>query len=386
MIRKPRLFTPGPTPLFPAAQQALAAADLHHRSPEFHRIFRNVLEDLKYFYGTENQVILFTSSGTGAMEAAISNLFSSGERVLVATSGKFGERWVELAKAFGLELECVAAPYGRAVPAAAVGEKLRGGEFRGVFIQATESSTGVRQDVRGIAKAVRAARGEPLMVVDAVTGLGTTELDVDEWGLDVVIGGSQKAFMIPPGLAFASVSERAWHRMETARLPRYYFDFRKERKAAQNGEAAFTPATALVLALAEVLRYVRDLGRQRLIANAHLLAEATRAAVRALGLKLFATDSPSDAITAVCAPEGLDSGAILQQMQSRFGLALANGQGNLKGRILRIAHLGYFDLSETLGLLASLEIALQTLEVPVTLGAGVRAAQEVYLRVPEEPA
>ena len=384
MIRKPRLFTPGPTPLFPAAQQALAAADLHHRSPEFHRIFRNVLEDLKYFYGTENQVILFTSSGTGAMEAAISNLFSPGERVLVATSGKFGERWVELAKAFGLELECVAAPYGRAVPAAAVGEKLRGGEFRGVFIQATESSTGVRQDVRGIAEAVRSARGEPLMVVDAVTGLGTTELDVDEWGLDVVIGGSQKAFMIPPGLAFASVSERAWQRMETARLPRYYFDFRKERKAAQKGEAAFTPATALVLALAEVLRYVRDLGRQRLIANAHLLAEATRAAVDALDLKLFATDSPSDAITAVCAPEGLDSGALLKQMQSRFGLALANGQGNLKGRIFRIAHLGYFDLSETLGLLASLEIALQTLHVPVALGAGVRAAQEVYLRAPEE--
>ena len=384
MIRKPRLFTPGPTPLLPEARQALAAADLHHRSAEFRRIFRNVLEDLEYFYGTENQVILFTSSGTGAMEAAISNLFSAGERVLVATSGKFGERWVELANAFGLEVECVAAPYGQAVPAAAVAEKMRAGEFRGVFIQATESSTGVRQDVRGIAEAARAARGEPLMVVDAVAGLGTTALEVDEWGLDVVISGSQKALMIPPGLAFASVSERAWRRMETARLPRYYFDFRKERSAAQNGEAAFTPATALVLGLAEVLRYVRELGRERLIANAHLLAEATRAAVRALGLKLFAPDSPSDAITAVCAPEGLDSGAILQQVRSQFGLALANGQSSLKGRIFRIAHLGYVDLSETLGLLASLEIALQTLHVPVSLGAGVRAAQEIYLRETEK--
>ena len=384
MIRKPRLFTPGPTPLLPEARQALAAADLHHRSAEFRRIFRNVLEDLKYFYGTENQVILFTSSGTGAMEAAISNLFSTGERVLVATSGKFGERWVELANAFGLEVECVAAPYGQAVPAVAVAEKIRAGEFRGVFIQATESSTGVRQDVRGIAEAAHAARGDPLMVVDAVTGLGTTALEVDEWGLDVVIGGSQKALMIPPGLAFASVSERAWRRMETARLPRYYFDFRKEHNAAQNGEAAFTPATALVLGLAEVLRYVRELGRERLIANAHLLAEATRAAVRALGLKLFAPDSPSDAITAVCAPEGLDSGAILQQVRSQFGLALANGQSSLKGRIFRIAHLGYVDLSETLGLLASLEIALQTLHVPVSLGAGVRAAQEIYLRGAEK--
>ena len=386
MIRKPRLFTPGPTPLLPAARQALAAADLHHRSAEFRRIFRNVLEDLKYFYGTENEVILFTSSGTGAMEAAISNLFSPGERVLVVTSGKFGERWVELANAFGLESECVAAPYGQAVPAEAVAEKLRAGEFRGVFTQATESSTGVRQDVRGIAEAAGSARGEPLIVVDAVTGLGTTPLDVDNWGLDVVIGGSQKALMIPPGLAFASVSQRAWQRMETALLPRYYFDFRKERKAAHDGEAAFTPATTLVLALAEVLRYVRELGRQRLIANAHLLAEATRAAVRALDLKLFATDSPSDAITAVCAPEGLDSAAILQQMRSRFGLALANGQGPLKGRIFRIAHLGYFDLPETLGLLASLEIALQTLHVPVSLGVGVGAAQEVYLRAPEETA
>ena len=386
MIRKPRLFTPGPTPLLPAARQALAAADLHHRSAEFRRIFRNVLEDLKYFYGTENEVILFTSSGTGAMEAAISNLFSPGERVLVVTSGKFGERWVELANAFGLESECVAAPYGQAVPAEAVAEKLRAGEFRGVFTQATESSTGVRQDVRGIAEAAGSARGEPLIVVDAVTGLGTTPLDVDNWGLDVVIGGSQKALMIPPGLAFASVSQRTWQRMETALLPRYYFDFRKERKAAHDGEAAFTPATTLVLALAEVLRYVRELGRQRLIANAHLLAEATRAAVRALDLKLFATDSPSDAITAVCAPEGLDSAAILQQMRSRFGLALANGQGPLKGRIFRIAHLGYFDLPETLGLLASLEIALQTLHVPVSLGVGVGAAQEVYLRAPEETA
>ena len=220
MIRKPRLFTPGPTPLLPEVQQALAGADVYHRSPEFRRIFRNVLEDLKYFYGTANEVILFTSSGTGAMEAAISNLFSGGDRVLIVTSGKFGERWVELANAFGLEVECAVAPYGQAVPAAAVAEKLRAGEFRGIFTQATESSTGVRQDVRGIAEAARAAQGEPLVVVDAITGLGTTELDVDGWGLDVVIGGSQKALMIPPGLAFASLSERAWQRMQMARLPR----------------------------------------------------------------------------------------------------------------------------------------------------------------------
>ena len=391
MIRKPRLLTPGPTPLLPAAQRALAAAEVHHRSDEFRRVFTAVLADLKYFYGTANDVMLFTSSGTGAMEAAISNLFSAGERVLVATSGKFGERWVELARAFGLEVECVAAPYGRAVPAGAVAEKLRAGrgEIRGVFVQATESSTGVRQDVRGIAEAVRDASDgapderQPLFVVDAITGLGTSHLDVDGWGLDIVIGGSQKALMIPPGLAFASVSERAWQRRESARLPRYYFDLRRERQSAKKGEASWTPSTALVLGLGEALRYVRELGRERLIANAHLLAEATRAGVAAMGLKLFAPDSPCDALTAVCAPPGLDSGAILKQMRSRFGTALANGQGDLRGRIFRMAHLGYFDFPETVGVLASLELVLDALKVPVKLGEAARAAQQVYLRLQE---
>jgi aspartate aminotransferase-like enzyme len=290
---------------------------------------------------------------------------------------------VDLAKAYGLAPECASAPYGQAVPAAAVAEKLRSGEFRGVFLQATESSTGARQDVRGIAEAARAAAGQPLVIVDAITGLGTSHLDVDGWGLDIVIGGSQKALMIPPGLAFSSVSQRAWQRMETARTPHYYFDFRREREAAKQGEAAFTPATALVLALSEALRYIRELGRERLIANAHLLAEATRAGVTAMGLMLFAPDAPCDALTAVCAPEGLDSGAIIRQVRSRFGLALANGQGNMKGRLFRIAHLGYFDFAETLGLLGALELALEELKAPVTLGAGVRAAQQVYLRSAE---
>jgi aspartate aminotransferase-like enzyme len=380
MIRKQRLFTPGPTPLLPAAQRAMAGADLHHRTDEFRRIFRGVLDDLKYFYGTANEVILFSSSGTGAMEASISNCFSPGDRVLVASAGKFGERWVELAKAYGLECECVVAPYGQAVPPQALAERLGQGTFQGLFLQATESSTGVRHDVEAIAMAAHSSPSAPLLVVDAITGLGTTQLDVDGWRLDIVIGGSQKALMIPPGLAFASVSERAWQRMEAARLPRYYFDFRKERKAAKNGEAAYTPATALVIGLAEALRYVREMGRDKLIESARLLARATRAGVEALGLKLFAPESPCDALTAVCAPEGLDSGAIIKEVRSRFGSALANGQGSMKGRIFRIAHLGYFDLVETLGVLASLEIALRLLGVPVALGAGVRAAQEVYLQ------
>ncbi len=380
MIRKPRLLTPGPTPLLPAAQRALANAEVHHRTEEFRRVYAEVLEGLKYFYGTANDVILFTSSGTGAMEAAVSNLFSPGDRVLVATAGKFGERWVDLARAYGLEVECVSAPYGSAVPAADVAAKIGAGQIRGVFVQATESSTGARHDIEGIARAVRQAEGDPLLVVDAITGLGTSQLDVDGWGLDIVIGGSQKALMAPPGLAFASVSERAWGRMETARAPRYYFDFRRERKAARKGEAAFTPSTALVLGLAEVLRYVRELGRERLIANAHLLAEATRAGVAAMGLDLFSPGAPADALTAVRSPEGFDSGVIIKEMRARFGITLANGQGEMKGQLFRIAHLGYFDFPETVGMLAALELSLGALKAaPVKLGAAARAAQEVFL-------
>ena len=380
MLRKMRLFTPGPTPLLPAAQRAMAAADLHHRTDEFRRVFRSVLDDLKYFYGTANDVILFTSSGTGAMEASISNLFSPGDPVLVAACGKFGERWVELGRAYGLSVECVSAPYGQPVPPAAVAEKLASGRYQGVFLQATESSTGVRLDARAMAEAARAASGDTLVIVDAITGLGTTHLDIDGWGLDVVIGGSQKALMIPPGLAFAGISERAWQRMETARLPRYYFDFRKERKASKNGEAAYTPSTALVMGLAEALRYIREVGRENLIDNARLLAQATRAGVGALGLKLFAPDSPCDALTAVCAPDGLDSTAIIKEVRSRFGMSMANGQGSMKGKIFRIAHLGYFDFAEGLAILGALELALHALGVQVPLGAGVRAAQEVYLQ------
>ena len=382
MIRKPRLFTPGPTPLLPAAQRAMAAADLHHRTAEFRRAHAAALEGLKYFYGTANDVILFTSSGTGAMEAAVSNLFSPGERVLVGTAGKFGERWVELARAFGLQSEVVSAPYGRTVPVAEMAEKLRSiPDLRGVFLQATESSTGVRHDVEGIARAIRAARpgdDAPVLVIDAITGLGTTPLDVDRWGLDAVIGGSQKALMVPPGLSFISMSDRAWRRAESAKCPRYYFDLRRERKAVRKGEAAFTPATALVLALAEALSYLREMGREQLIANAHLLAEATRAGVRAMGLELFAVESPSDALTAVLPPAGIDADAVIKEMRTRFGITPADGQGEMKGKMFRIAHIGYYDFVETVGMLAALELSLESLGAPVKSGQAARAAQQVW--------
>ncbi|HLJ76349.1 MAG TPA: aminotransferase class V-fold PLP-dependent enzyme, partial [Acidobacteriaceae bacterium] len=255
MIRKTRLFTPGPTPLLPAAQFAMAAADIHHRTPEFRALYERVLSQLKTFVGTKNDVLLLASSGTGAMEAAVSNLTSPGDRVLVLSAGKFGERWEALAKAFGCQVDLLSKPYSETFPLNEVKAALRP-ETKAVFVQATESSTGIRHDVEGIARLLKSSGSQALLIVDAITGLGTTHLDVDGWGVDVIIGGSQKAVMIPPGLAYLRLSDRAWKAAETSKNPRYYFDLRKERKNAKNGESAYTPAVALIAALGAALDWI----------------------------------------------------------------------------------------------------------------------------------
>src|SRR5579871_4811157 len=255
MIRKNRLSTPGPTQLLPAAQLAMAAATMHHRTAEFRNLYLKVLADLKVFVGTQNDVVLFTASGTGAMEAAVCNLTSPGDKVLVLSAGKFGERWESLAKAYGCQVEMARAPYGETVTPAQIKEKLKP-EHAVLYMQATESSTGARHDVQGVARALQGTN--TLLVVDGITGLGTTKLDVDGWGVDIIIGGSQKAVMIPPGLAYCSVSERAWQRMESSKNPRFYFDLRKERKNGAKGEASYTPSTALVAALSTALDFLRE--------------------------------------------------------------------------------------------------------------------------------
>jgi len=381
MIRKPRLFTPGPTPLLPEAQAALSSPALHHRTKTFQGILDRVRDGLRYFFGTTNEVLFFASSGTGGMESAIANFFSPGDRVLVGTGGKFGERWVELARAYGLELETVEVPYGRAISLEKVKETLQQhGNFRGVFFQATESSTGVRHDTEGIARLTHEIQPDALLVVDAITGLGTTDLDIDKWGLDVVIGGSQKALMVPPGLSFVSVSERAWERSKAAKLPRYYFDLQKERTAALKHDTAFTPATSLLVGLAEALDRIHELGRENLIRNAQVLSDCTRKGVEALGLAVFA-QVPSAALTAVSAPEGVSSNFIEKQMKEEFGAVVANGQGTMKGKIFRIAHLGYYDFTDMVGVLAALEVVLASLGHPSKLGEGVRAAEERYIEL-----
>src|SRR5215472_9812104 len=346
MLKKVRLFTPGPTPLLPAAQLAMAAADIHHRTPEFRALYQRVLTQLRGFVGTKNDVILIASSGTGAMEAAVSNLTSPGDRVLVLSAGKFGERWVSLAKAFGCQVETVSAPYGKTFSIEEVRSRLKP-DVKAVFMQATETSTGGRHCVQSVAALTRET--DALLVVDAITGLGTTHFDVDGWGIDVIIGGSQKAVMIPPGLAYCAVSDRAWQRMETTKNPRYYFDLRKERKSAAKGESAYTPATSLFAALGAALDYIRQLGngslaagREDLVNNAELDAEMTRAGARALGLKLFAA-SPAAAVTAIESPAGVDSGAIVKEFRETFNAVVANGQGEMKGKLFRTPHIGYYD-------------------------------------------
>ena len=388
MIRKGRLFTPGPTQLLPSAQLAMAAATMHHRTAEFRALYTRVLADLKTFVGTNNDVVMFTASGTGAMEAAVANLTSPGDKVLVVSAGKFGERWEGLAKTYGCQVDSLRAPYGQTVSPQQVQEKT-GSDHKALFVQATESSTGVRHDVEGIARVLRGS--ETLLVVDAITGLGTTHFDVDRWGIDVIIGGSQKAVMVPPGLAYCAVSERAWERMETTKNPRYYFDLRKERKNGAKGESSYTPATALVAALAAALDYIREqgagdlaAGRKLLVDNAETAAAMTRAAAQALGLRLFSASSPGAALTAIASPDRVDSGDIVKTFRNRFGAVIANGQGEMKGQLFRIAHLGYYDYLDTIAAIGALEQVLLEIGRAVDLGAGLRAAQQVYAESTQE--
>ncbi len=376
-IQKQRLLTPGPTPLYPKALQAMMGAEIHHRTQDFRDLYLSVLAGLKTVLGTANDVLILASSGTGAMEASITNCFSPGDRVIVCSAGKFGERWVELTQAYGLDALVLTAPYGSVVEPATLQKALAANpDAKAVFVQASESSTGAAHDVHAMGEIVKSTSA--LFIVDAITGIGTMPLDIDSWGLDFVIGGSQKAFMLPPGLAFISVSPKAWAQMESAKLPRYYFDLRREKKNAAKGESSWTPATSLILGLAEVLKYIQTLGMNELINNAQQLAAATRAACGALGLELFAPASPSGAVTAIKAPPGLSSSVIVKEFRQKFGSIIADGQSEMQGRLFRIAHLGYFDVADLFALIAELELILDAHGVPVKLGSGVAAVQQHY--------
>jgi aspartate aminotransferase-like enzyme len=375
-IKKQRLLTPGPTPLLPAALHAMMGSDIHHRTEDFRKLYKQVLTDLKSVLGTANDVLVLVASGTGGLEASAQNFFSPGDEVVVCSAGKFGERWVEVAKAFGMKATVLTAPYGDAVSAQAVENALaQNNNIKGVFVQASETSTGAQHDVKSMGLAIK--KTDAIFVVDAITGLGTMPLDIDGWGLDIVIGGSQKAFMIPPGLAFLSISPKAWNRAESSTAPRFYFDLKKERKNAAGGESSWTPNTSLLLALAEALKYIQSIGMDKLVENAQMLAHATREAMKTLGLELFSS-APGSSVTAVRPPAGIDSGVIVKEYRNRFNAIITNGQGSMKGQIFRLAHLGYFDFHDLFAIIAELEIILAGQDFPVRFGSGVAAVQKIY--------
>jgi aspartate aminotransferase-like enzyme len=381
VLKKHRLFTPGPTPLHPAVQEAMARPILHHRTDEFRDVFRECASGLKAFLKTDDEVLVLASSGTGAMEAAVVNVLSPGETMLALVAGSFGERWAALGRAHGMEVRTLEAEWGDAVSPEAVSAALKADPgIRGVFVQLSESSTGARHDIEGLARVTRGLK-DTLLVVDAISGAGAMTLETAKWGVDVVVVGSQKALALPPGLAFVGVSRRAWDRIESTKSGRFYFDLRRERQAQAGGESAFTPAISLMTALQAALAFVNGLGGvDSLVKNAGTLAAMTRAAAGALGLPLVAPRAHGDALTALYAPEGLDSGAIAKGLRAEFASTVAGGQGKLKGKILRIAHLGYYDATDMLGLIGTLEIVLSRLGHRFELGRGVAAAEAEYLR------
>jgi aspartate aminotransferase-like enzyme len=380
LITKRRLFTPGPTPLHPAVQEALARPILHHRTDEFRSVMKECRLGLQKFLKTTGEVLVLACSGSGGMEAALANVLSPGDTMLALVAGAFGERWAAIGKAYGMDVRVLEAPWGEAVSPETVAQALdRDPNIRAVFVQLSESSTGAAHDVEGIARVTNGR--ETLLVVDAISGAGAMPLDTDAWGVDVVVVGSQKALALPPGLAFLALSRRSWDRIESARNPRFYFDLRRERKSQAAGESAFTPAISLVVALRAALLAVEEMGGvDALVNNAAVLAEATRAAAGALRMPLVAPRHHGNALTALYPPEGLDSGAIVKALKSEFGSTVAGGQGGLKGKILRVAHLGYYDATDILGLLSTLEIALSRLGHRFELGSSLAAAEAAYLR------
>lgn len=380
-MRKPEiLMTPGPTPVPPEVLAAQGAPVPYHRGPGFGAVLRECTEGLQWLLGTTNDLLTFSCSGTGGMESAVANCFSPGDAVVVVSVGNFGKRWRMLCEAYGLDVTLLDYEWGRTAKAPDVAAALTP-ETKGVFVQHSETSTGVVNDIEAIAAAVR--DHPALLVVDTISGAGAVPIRVDDWGIDVAVGGVQKALMMSPGIGFVSVSPAAWHAHETARNPRFYFDWTRVKKsyALEDPETPFTPAISLYLGLAQAIRMLRADGLEAVYARHALLSRGVKEGVRALGLDLFGEDPErAHCVTAVRAPEGIPGGEIVKVMRREFGIIFAGGQDALKGKIFRIGHLGYFDRADILQALAALEIALATLGYPVKPGAAVAAAEAVFTR------
>src|ERR671910_1388209 len=371
------LLSPGPTPIPNEVALAMSETMIHHRTPQFNQIFEQARQGLKKLFGTTNDVLMLASSGTGAMEASVANLFCPGDKVLVINGGKFGERWLNIANAFGLDPVELKVEWGQAVRVDAVDKQLKAHpDLKGVMIQASETSTTVLHPVREIAKLIK---NGPLFLVDGVTAVGVVSIPLDEWGLDVLVTGSQKALMLPPGLGFIALSDRAWERTKQATLPRFYFDLNLERKNQAKGSGAFTPAVSLIFGLRASLDMMQREGLDIVYERHARMARATRAATTALGLKLLAPDSPSPAATGVYMPEGIDADQLLEYLRDKMNVTLAEGQDQLKGKVIRIAHVGYMGAFDVITAVAALEMALRKFGVELPFGNGVAAAEEVLM-------
>lgn len=383
-MRKKYLMTPGPTPVPSEVLLAQAKPIIHHRTPEFSAILTRAVEDLKYVFQTKNDVLLYAASGTGVMESAFVNLFSPGDKVIVCSNGKFGNRFAQMADAFGLNAVKLEYEWDRVVDPADIERELKADPgIKGVFVVQSETSTGVLNDIESIGRMVGTT--DAVLVVDSITGIGAVDIKTDEWGLDVVMTGSQKGLMLPPGLACVSVSEKAWKAAESSGLPKYYFSWAKAKKAMDKSTTAFTPPVSLIIGLGEALNMMRAEGLENVIKRHELLASAARAAAEALGLKLFApAEGRGNAVTPVWVPEGVDGKALVKMLKDEYGITIAGGQEHLAGKIFRIGHLGYFDRFDIITTIAGLEMVLTELGYEFEAGSGVSAAERIFMEAANE--
>jgi aspartate aminotransferase-like enzyme len=374
---KQYLLAPGPTPVPPEILQRMAEPIIHHRAPVFEKVLEEVREGLKYLFRTKKEVLIFASSGTGAMEGAVTNTLSAGDKAIVVEGGKFGERWSNICKAYGVKANILPVEWGQAINPALIAQALQADpSIKAVFTQATETSTGVLYPIKEIAEIVSRYPGT-ILVVDAISHLGAVELPMDEWKLDIVVTGSQKALMLPPGLAFAALSDKAWEFAGKSTLPKFYFDFKKELKNLTQNQNAYTPAVSLIMGLAASLQKIKSEGLENIFARHAQLAKATREAMLALGLKLYAPQAFSNAVTAVVAPQGVDGQKVVKILRDKHNLTIAGGQDQAKGKIFRIAHLGYVDKFDVIMGVAAVEMTLKELGYAVEMGKGVQAAMQV---------
>ena len=376
-MRKNYLLTPGPTPLPPQVCEAMARPIIHHRTPQFQAVLKEATEGLKYVFQTTNDVFILASSGTGVMEAAVANLLSSGDTALTIQGGKFGERWTGLCQAYGVNTEVIDVEWGKAAESGEIQKRLKANpKIKAVFTTLCETSTGVTNDIEAIGKVIKDT--EAVLVVDAISGLGAIPLPTDAWFCDIVVSGSQKGLMLPPGLGFISVSPKAGKLIEAAKSPKYYFDLKKAKKALDKVDTPFTPAISLIVALNESLKMLKEDGLENVFARHRKMADATRAAVKAMGLELFAPTAASDAVTAVKVPQGIDGEKLVKTMRDTYNVTIAGGQDELKGKVFRIAHMGYIEEFDIIAGISCLEKVLHQMGYKFSLGAGVKAAEEVF--------